>query len=100
MGVPSVTKGPPKVYDTGPVHGPVCLGRDVHFIFSPNVVGYRCVAFNREVTLEKKGQLPPVVKVDSEVSSSMLQLREASYWAAGQRDVTFVIHCSIVADYA
>ena len=35
----------------------------------PNAVGYQCVAFNREVTLEKKGQLPPVAKVDNKVSS-------------------------------
>ena len=82
-GSPVSRRGRPKFYDTDSVHGPVCLGRDVHFIFSLNVVGYRCVAFNREVTLEKKGQLPPVAKVDSEVSSSMLQLREASYWVAG-----------------
>lgn len=70
----------------------------------PNAVGYQCVAFNREVTLEKKGQLPPVVKVDNKVSSACCNIA-GHCCASGQCGYNLqwfveAIYCGIVVDFA
>ena len=69
--IPRVTPTTPHV---GPTTAYVNYTSCPHLLYSPstNVVGYQCVAFSREVTLEKKGQLPPVIKVDNKVSSTPL----------------------------